>query len=142
MAKRDDNLMEAIFNEAYLAAVNAVNSGDKEDVGACGFAWVNVHPANGPFVGWCKKKIKEIGFKVDGAGNFVAIVQFPTRDAQWTAQSKARIYGGRGTYGGWQFWNPGQYNGQRIDVKERGSYAFAEVLRKYEINAFSASRLD
>jgi len=30
----------------------------REDGGACGFAWVTVRPARGPFVTWCKKNEK------------------------------------------------------------------------------------
>ena len=39
-------------------------------------------------------------------------------------------------------WSPGGYNGQSMDVKEAGAYAYAEVLTKYGFRAYAGSRAD
>ena len=116
---------EEIFNEATEAATAAVAAEiarKPEDPNAfdCGFAWVNVKPARGPFVNWCKKKVQEAG------GHF-----------------QAMQYGDRDSYeGGWKFWKPGGFNGQSIRIHEAGSKAFSEVLKKHNINCYWSSRLD
>ena len=95
------------------------------DGGACGFAWVTVRPATGPFVAWCKKQ------------KALAI-------ANGTRAGTADItYGSKAWNGGWQFWNPGGWGGQSIDVKEAGAVAFRNVLAmELGLNAETGSRLD
>jgi hypothetical protein len=44
--------------------------------------------------------------------------------------------------GGIELWNPGGMSVQNIDIKEAGAVAYAEVLRRYGIQAFAGSRLD
>ena len=44
--------------------------------------------------------------------------------------------------GGISLWNPGGLPVQNVDVKEAGSKAYAEVLKKYGYTAYSGSRLD
>ena len=115
-------LAEQIFNEASEAAQKATNEyiakyGDGAGT-MCGFAWVDVSPARGPFVNWCKKAGKAHG---DRGGN---------------------MHGRPGTYGGWTFWNPSRNYTQSVDAKEVGARAFAQVLQSYGINASVDSRLD
>jgi len=104
---------EQIFNDATAAAKAAVAKRSAvwggHDAGACGFGWVELTPARGPFVAYCKanKLGSKIGYKP-----------------------------------GFQFWNPGCYNGQNIDIKEAGADAFAAVLNLHGLNARSCSRLD
>mgnify|MGYP003670352857 CR=1 FL=1 len=44
--------------------------------------------------------------------------------------------------GGYDVYNPSDWVGQSIDVKERGAEAYEKVLRKYGITAYAMSRLD
>lgn len=44
--------------------------------------------------------------------------------------------------GGIELWNPGGLPVQNIDIKEDGAQAYAEVLRRYGIEAWAGSRLD
>ena len=114
----------AIFFEAKIAAQEAVKAivdahtgpGPVDHVGACGFAWVRLPKAQGPFVTWLKKAAK-------GAVD-------------------SRAFGERAWDVGWEFWNPGDYRGQRIDIKEAGAAAFAAVLKKHGIACYTGSRLD
>ena len=43
---------------------------------------------------------------------------------------------------GLRLWDPSNYRGQSMDVKEEGSRAYAEVLRKYGFKAYMGSRAD
>ena len=40
------------------------------------------------------------------------------------------------------FWKPGAYNGQSMDVHEQGARAYAAVLTKYGFRAYMGSRAD
>ena len=44
--------------------------------------------------------------------------------------------------GGLDLWNPGGSFTQSMDIKEAGAEAYAEVLRKFGINACACSRAD
>ena len=44
--------------------------------------------------------------------------------------------------GGLDLWNPGGSFTQSMDIKEAGAEAYAEVLRKFGINASACSRAD
>ena len=44
---------KALFEKATQAAQDATKDG-RDDL-PCGFAWVTVKPASGPFINWCKK---------------------------------------------------------------------------------------
>lgn len=44
--------------------------------------------------------------------------------------------------GGLQLWNPSHFPCQNVDTLEAGSRAYAEVLKKYGIEAYVGSRLD
>ena len=39
--------------------------------GVCGFAWINIYPARGPFVSWCKKN--GVGNKAYGGGYKIGV---------------------------------------------------------------------
>ena len=45
-------------------------------------------------------------------------------------------------YGGYTVWNPSEWNGQNMDVKEAGARAFAAELRKHGLKCSVATRLD
>tara|TARA_B110000908_G_scaffold146482_1_gene177479 strand:+ start:2164 stop:2454 length:291 start_codon:yes stop_codon:yes gene_type:complete len=42
----------------------------------------------------------------------------------------------------YSIWNPGQYHGQSMDVKEAGARAYANVLTAYGFRASAGSRAD
>jgi hypothetical protein len=44
--------------------------------------------------------------------------------------------------GGISIWNPSDYHGQSMDIKETGARAYAEMLRSYGFNAYMNSRAD
>lgn len=106
--------MQHIYEEAEAAAIAAAKAHDAQlppeaQRGLdCGFAWVEVRPARGAFITWCRK---------NGKGS-----------KHWRS--------------GWQFWNPSHHGTQSIGTKVAGARAFAEVLRKYGIDASVDSRLD
>ena len=41
-----------------------------------------------------------------------------------------------------QLWNPTEYRGQSMDVKEAGARAYAEVLQRHGFKAYMGSRAD
>lgn len=41
-----------------------------------------------------------------------------------------------------QVWNPGDYGGQNIEIKEAGAQAYAKVLKSYGFTAYAGSRMD
>lgn len=112
--------INAIRNEMVTAAKDASNAmfvrfGSTDQIGACGFAWVTVFPANkgNTKLGKAERKVLEaLGFRKD-----------------WTGKA-------------YECWNPAEYHGQNIDIKEAGANAAADVLRKYGFRAYSNSRLD
>lgn len=110
----------AIRDEMIRAAKEASDNlfkkyGSTDMIGACGFAWVTVYPAakGNTKAGRAERKILEgMGFRKD-----------------WTGKA-------------YQIWNPSEYPGQNIDIKEAGANAAASVLKKYGFTAYSGSRLD
>ena len=81
----------------------------------CGFAWVTVYPEHkgNTKLGKAERKILEaMGFRKD-----------------WTGKA-------------YELWNPGNYAGQSMDVKEVGAQAYAEVLRTAGFKAYMGSRAD
>lgn len=117
---------EAILNEAHKAARVAVNVASiqyDEMAGACGFAWVTISGSEA-LARHCRKELKAF----DAAGV--------------TNPRMRRHLGDRGYPKGWQFWNPGDHGGQRVDIKEAGAKAFRDTLAKYGIRADAGSRLD
>lgn len=134
---------EAIWKEAEEAAKAAVRANaHRENPTAfdCGYAWVVVKPARGPFFSWLRAAKKA---RVDAAKRLAHHTSAQVRRAEQEADSiygHVREYGG----GGWQFWMPGrsEHNGQSIAVFEAGAKAFAEVLQRHGIAAQFGSRLD
>lgn len=134
----------SIFDEAMEAARDAIRKHveaypDNPFAFDCGFSWVIVKPARGPFITRIKKQIESCGFKVDSVGNLL-----PIPGAKNPDRRKAYIFGSRHYDGGWQFWKPGSdvYRGQSIYAFEAGARAFAKVLNSYGIKATVGSRLD
>ena len=110
---------QAIMNEMLTEASNAAKKAADEmyggqDGGACGFAWVTIYPEHkgNTKLGKAERKVLE-------AMGFRA-----------------------GYPSGYQHWNPSNWNGQSIYVKEKGALAAANVLRKYGFNVSAGSRLD
>ena len=89
----------------------------------CGFAWVTID-GNSPLARFCRKKMRGYG---KGKDNY--------REA-WIK------YGDKGYPSGWQWWKPGEFNGQSIRIHEVGSRAFRDVLANYGYAATVGSRLD
>jgi hypothetical protein len=110
----------AIRNEFTKAAQDAAQLLAKkyyngQDGGACGFAWVTVYPEHkgNTKLGKAERQLlKDLGFKPD-----------------WTGK-------------GYQAWDPANWHGQSIDIKEAGAVAAAAVLKKHGFKAYSGSRLD
>lgn len=116
---------EAILTEARTAAVKAASHAAMiyDDMrGSCGFAWVQISGQEA-LARHCRKQLKAL--PIDGSRT-----------------ADRRAYGDKGYPTGWQFWNPGDHHGQRIDIKEAGAKAFRDVLGKYGIRADVGSRLD
>jgi hypothetical protein len=111
---------QAIVTEMTVAAQTAAKQRadehyDGRDGGACGFAWVEVYPANkgNTKLGKAERAVlKAMGFRPD-----------------WTGKA-------------FQVWDPARWAGQSIDVKEAGAVAAATVLKKYGFKAYAGSRLD
>ena len=106
----------AILAEAYAAA-DLAQAGKVEDLNAfdCGFAWVTIDGTS-PLARWCR---------------------------QQSNGERNRQYGSKGYPTGWQFWCPGNFNGQSIGIHEAGAKAFQDVLAlKYNIRADVGSRYD
>lgn len=107
-----------ITAEATRAARVAVNEAETlmgGDRGMCGFAWVTVYPEHKGNTRKGKEErqiLKSMGFQPD-----------------WTGKA-------------YQIWNPGEYRGQNIDIKEAGAQAYAKVLQTYGFRAYMGSRLD
>ena len=109
--------LKVIFNKAKVAAELAseqvYSKYGTDHVGACGFAWVDIHAFEG-------KKIKgntKIGKALKAAG---------------IEQNWNRVFSQ------WCNW----YGGQNIDIKEAGAQAYARVLEGYGFTAYAGSRLD
>lgn len=124
---------EMILVKAHEMAALAVSEASgkyNEMAGACGFAWVTIEGTDG-LARFCRKTIRDFA-KTAGVG------AFGRRDVM----EKQRHYGDKGYPRGWQFWNPGEYLGQRVDIKETGARAFRDVLAEAGIRATVGSRLD
>lgn len=113
--------LAGILVAAHAAAEQAVAEASAkfdEMRGACGFAWVTISGTE-PLARHCRKQLKASG-----------------------DQRASRHFGDKGYPTGWQFWGPGNHNGQRIDIKEAGARAFRDVLAANGIRADVGSRLD
>lgn len=113
---------QTALNNAHKAAAAAqVGMADNPAAFDCGFAWAIAHDL--AFMGWCRKKAKAL----DAEGK----------------RREAMYYGSKNYSTGWQFWTPGDFNGQSIGVHEAGAKAFAESLsRELGFRVEMGSRLD
>lgn len=122
------------LNHAYVAA-SAAQAGKVEDMNAlnCGFAWVIVHDAS--FARWCRTNAKRCLAKA---------VEFAVDSPMRSVWNKtARNYGSKATYAGWQFWKPGSFDGQDVDIHLTGAKAFSDSLaQSLQIRCEVGSRLD
>lgn len=110
---------EKILAEAHAAA-KAAQVGMVEGRGLdCGFAWVVVDGQDA-LARYCRAEIKRQGGE----------------------RQASRNLGSKGYPRGWQFWKPGDFNGQSIGVHEAGARAFRDKLAEYGIRADVGSRLD
>lgn len=118
----------AIWNEAQEAArVAAEEVGQRMgDGGSCGYAWVSITPARGPFITWCKAQNAEANKGVERGRE-----RYPFGEPF-------------GYKPGWQIWGPGNYGGQCLCAKEAGAKAFAETLARHGIpgDIWDQSRVD
>jgi hypothetical protein len=86
-----------------------------QDVGCCGFAWVNVKPKHkgNTKEGKAERKVlRDMGFELD-----------------WTGKE-------------FQYWNPSELGVQNVDVKWHGSSVAARILREHGFDAYAGYRLD
>jgi hypothetical protein len=104
-----------MLNEAATAAKELFNIKSTDHWGDCGFAWTTIsplHKGNTKAGKAERKRIEQLGFTKD-----------------WTGKA-------------YQLWDPARYGGQRIDIKEAGAVAAANVLKRYGFKASAGSRLD
>lgn len=109
--------IKLIIDEAMEAARLAADeqlSKQGSDWDACGFGWVNLFEYNGA--------------KLDGRGKVGKILA-----DLGVRQDYQRVF---------QIWNPGNYGGQSINIKEAAALAAAKVFQKHGFVAYSGSRLD
>jgi hypothetical protein len=116
----EQDFLTKIKHEAQQAAYEAATDtlfkwygGD--DLGACGFAWVNVvpeHKGNTKQGKEERKTLRALGLVLD-----------------WTGKE-------------FQWWNPCRLSVQNVDSKHAGAVACAKVLKSYGFNAYAGSRLD
>jgi hypothetical protein len=76
---------------------------------------------------------------LDGLCGFAWVTISPARGA-FVNYLKSREVGSKGYYGGYEIWV--KEFGQSVDRKSAFAQAFAEVLNKYGITAYTGSRLD
>lgn len=112
---------EIALGDAHIAARKA-QIGMHEGRGLdCGFAWCVAYDPT--FQAWCRKRARENGSKA--------------------APPSVHYYGSKHYATGWCFWNPGNYPGQSIGVKEAGARAFRDALvHALQIRVEMGSRLD
>lgn len=140
-----DIMFAAALEEAEAAAKVAVAKalepyGSQEPAlhMECGFAWVKVNDARIPFVRYLKRQLKALGYKYDSSGN---LRDLQDGFARSTVPGTKEL-GSPHWKKGWEFWNPGNFNGQWMPAKYAGAVAFAEVLTGYGIECSAGCRLD
>ena len=123
------NQCHNIYVEAYEAGLNAGKDADTPK-------FVVGEPTTplGNDIDFNKKT-----YILDGLCGFAWVTISPARGA-FVNYLKSREIGSKGYYGGYEIWV--REFGQSVDRKSAFAGAFAEVLRKYDINAYSGSRLD
>lgn len=120
--------METILTQAHNAARLAVSMKGRENPNAmdCGFAWVVLRPGTHPLARHCRNALKSFDQHANTAAKRAA----------------NRRYGDKHWAGGWQWWEPGDFNGQAIGHHLAGAHAFRDVLLSWGINAEVGSRYD
>lgn len=111
----DLNVIKAEMLQAAKDAADDMYKRIGGDRYACGFAWTTIYPKHKGNTkdGKAERKIIEaLGFRKDYTGK------------------------------AYEYWNPSGSPVQNVDIKEAGARAAAEVLRKYDFNAYAGSRLD
>ena len=106
---------EIRFRAHHVATEYLTEHFDGQDFGACGFAWVTIHPEHKGTTkaGKAERKLFEaLGASKDHTGK------------------------------NWQIWNPADVNAQNIDCKEAGAREAAKILQGYGFKAFAHSRMD
>lgn len=105
-----------IYAEASKAAREAVTEfvAKHGEPMYCGFGHVNIVPARGPFVAWCKKM--DIGSNAYRGGWDISYYKFMDGHPQSHTQS--------------------------LDLKEIACDAFADVLKKHGMTAYGIGRAD
>ena len=118
-----------IYKEAYTAGIKAGN-----EVGVPKFVVGTPTTALGNDIDFKKKT-----YILDGLCGFAWVTISPARGAfvNWL---KTQGIGRKGYYGGYEIWV--REFGQSVDRKSAFAGAFAEVLEKYGITAYTGSRLD
>ncbi len=108
--------MAKATEEAYNSATEMLLSlYGGQDVGMCGFAWVNVRPKHkgNTKLGKAERVIlREMGFELD-----------------WTGKE-------------FQWWNPSGLGVQNVDCKAKGASVAARILKEHGFDAYAGSRLD
>lgn len=113
------NAFEKIWNETKAAAQRAAQvenlgfaQSERHRGFDCGFAWITIRPARGPFVKWLKANGIARGSYDGGSGAGI-----------WYSQLH-------------------DVPTQSVSVHQKAVVAAAEVLKRYGINATTGSRLD
>ena len=104
--------MEGAYNSATEMLLSLYGG---QDVGMCGFAWVNVRPKHkgNTKLGKAERVIlREMGFELD-----------------WTGKE-------------FQWWNPSGLGVQNVDCKAKGASVAARILKEHGFDAYAQSRLD
>ena len=99
---------------AETAAEEAYKRNGNTDWDACGFAWVNIFRFNGR--------------KLDGRTKLARLLK-----QAGLRQDYTRAF---------SVWNPGNYGGQSISIKEDAARAYANVLKQHGFEAYPGSRMD
>jgi hypothetical protein len=99
---------------ASAAAAEELAKRDISDWDACGFGWVNIYSYNGK--------------NLDGRSKIAKVLK-----AAGLRQDYTRAF---------NVWNPGNYHGQSISIKEVAASAYAKVLTQHGFTAYAGSKLD
>lgn len=109
----------AIHQQASEAAQKAVDDliakygSESNAFFYCGFAWVKIKPARGPFVAYLKaNNLGNRGY--NGGYEITPDINFPEKSACW----------------------------QSMDLREAAALAYTEVLRSHNLTAHAQSRAD
>jgi hypothetical protein len=128
-AKFSKTACKKIYNEAYAAGIKAGN-----EVGVPKFVVGTPTTALGNDIDYAKPT-----YILDGLCGFAWVTISPARGS-FVTFLKTQGIGSKGYYGGYEIWV--REFGQSVDRKSAFAGAFAEVLEKHGITAYTGSRLD